>query len=836
MNIAKLSLRILLRDWRAGELFILTLALIIAVSSVATVSFFSDRVQRALVLESNQLLGGDLLITSDKPLLPSYTEYAHQIGLNTAHLTRFPSMISAGDNSILTSIKAASPGYPLRGELKLTQPGTAENPAPVVRVAHDIPQPGTVWVDEKVINALGVTIGDKIEVGASEMTIASQVESEPDHSVGFVSMNPRLLMHEQDLAGTGLIRPGSRINYQLLVAGEQKQVEEFGRWIKDKLSPSERVIGIQEARPEIRSALDRAGKFLNLAALASVVVAAAAIALAIRRFIQRHLDGCAVMRCLSATESDLLRLYSYYFIMLGLIASLFGCVLALFAQEFLSYWLEKLMAITLPPSGILPAVQGVFTGMVLLLGFALPPLLNLRQVPALRVIRRDLELANAHSLIGYGFGIAILAILFVWRAGSFELGIMVMLGFLLAIVLFGFCGWLLIKLLLLTRSPGSNAWNYGLANIRRRALPSLIQATALGLGLMALLTLTLTRNDLLQDWQALLPENTPNQFLVNVHLDQQEQLMAFLDEHAIARPEIFPMVRARLLEVNDHPINLDDYSDPRAKQLINREFNLSWADTLQPDNEIVAGHWWRADADADATEHELSLEQGFAETVDLKLGDRLKFYTGGGDFTATVTSLRTVDWDTFNVNFFAVVRPGVLDNYPASYVTSFYLPPDKAHVMQELTRMFPNFLIIDVASVIERVQSMVEQVTHAIEFVFLFTLLAGFAVLYAAIASTQDERIYETAIFRTLGAKKQRLMWAWAVEFAVLGALAGCFAAAGASVLGYLIGKYALHINYAPSLWIGVVSILISVVGVTLFGLVGTRSTLSQTPLQVLRK
>lgn len=829
MNIVKLSLRMLLRDWRAGELHILTLALVIAVSSVATVSFFSDRVQRALVLESNQLLGGDLLITSDNPVSLTYAEYANQIGLSTTHLVRFPSMVSFGDDSVLTSIKAVAPGYPLRGELKLADPSTGEE-----RIARGIPEPGTVWVDEKVMDALHATLGDKIEVGATEMTIMSLVESEPDHSVGFVSMNPRLLMNEKDLAATQLIRPGSRISYQLLVAGEEPQVKKFKLWVKNKLSPGERVVSIQEARPEIRSALDRAGKFLNLAALASVVVAAAAIALAIRRFIQRHLDGCAVMRCLGATESDLLRLYSYYFIMLGMAASLLGCLLAIFAQEFLSYWLEKLMEIALPSTGILPAVQGILTGMVLLLGFALPPLLNLRQVPALRVIRRDLELANMHSLAGYAFGTAVLAVLFVWKAGSFKLGIMIMLGFLLAVILFGLFGWLLIKLFLLTRPAGSGPWSYGLANIRRRAVSSLIQATALGLGLMALLTLTLTRNDLLQDWQARLPENAPNRFLVNVQPDQQEQLMAFFDEHAIPRPQVFPMVRGRLLQINDRAINLDEYPDPRAKQLINREFNLSWTDTLQSDNEIVAGHWWSEAADP--SEHELSMEEGFAETLGLKLGDRLGFYTGGGNFTATITSLRKVDWDTFHVNFFAVVRPGLLDNYPASYITSFYLSPDKASVMQELTRLFPNFLIIDVASVIERVQSMVGQVTHAIEFVFLFTLLAGFAVMYAAIASTQDERIYEAAVFRTFGARKQQLARAWAVEFAVLGALAGLFAAAGASVLGHLIGKYALHIAYSPSPWIGVSGVLVSIIGVTAFGLIGTRATLSQPPLQVLRK
>ncbi len=834
MNMIRLSFRMLLRDWRAGELYILTLALIIAVSGVATVSFFSDRVQKALVRESNQLLGGDLLVTSDKPLPPAYAEYARRLGLSTTNLTRFPSMVSFGDNSLLTGIKAITPGYPLRGVLKLADPPTDDTIIRPVRIAQGIPKPGTVWIDEKVMAGLKVTLGDTIEVGSSEMMVAALVASEPDHSVGFVSMNPRLLMNEEDLFATQLVQLGSRISYQLLVAGDERQVAEFRHWIDDRLAPGERVEGIQDARPEIRSALDRAGKFLSLAALASVVVAAAAVALATRRFIHRHLDGCAVMRCLGATESDLLRLYLYYFMILGLAASLLGCIFAILAQEFLSHWLAELIGILLPLPSALPAVQGMLTGMVLLLGFSLPPLLNLRQVPALRVIRRDLELTNLHSLAGYGFGLAMLSILFIWKAGSFKLGIMIMFGFLLAIVLFGLFGLLLIRLFLLARPQGSSPWSYGLANIRRRAIASLVQATALGLGLMALLTLTLTRNDLLQDWQARLPENAPNRFLVNIQPDQQEGLMAFFDEHAIPRPEVFPMVRGRLMKINDRPVDLEDYPDPRAKQLINREFNLSWVDTLQQDNEIVAGHWWQADAISSA--RELSMEVEFAETLGLRLGDRLTFYTGGGDFSATITSLRKVDWDTFRVNFFAVVRPGTLDNYPASYVTSFYLPPEQAKIMQDLVHIFPNILIIDVASVIERVQNMIGQVTRAIEFVFLFTLLAGFAVMYAAIASTQDERIYEAAIFRTLGARKRQLARAWAVEFAILGALAGFFAAAGASVLGYLIGKYALHITYAPNLWIGIIGVVVGVVGVTAAGLFGTRTTLSQPPILTLRK
>ena len=833
MNMIRLSLRMLLRDWRAGELHILALALIIAVSSVTTVGFFSDRVQRALASESNQLLGGDLLVTSDSSLPPAYADRARRFELDTASLVRFPSMVSNLDNNLLTSIKAVSPGYPLRGKLRLASHPDKEAVFQATRAADSIPGPGTVWIDEKVMSGLEVTLGDKIEVGALEMTITALVASEPDHSVGFVSMNPRLLMNEEDLAASELIQSGSRVSYQLLVAGDEKKVAEFRSWVEARLAMGERVESIQDARPEIRSALERAGKFLSLAALASVIVAAAAVALATRRFIQRHLDGCAVMRCLGATESDLLRLYLYYFFVLGTAASLAGCVLGALAQEFLSRWLADVIGIVLPLPSALPPLQGLLTGLVLLLGFSLPPLLNLRQVPALRVIRRDLELTNLHSLAGYGFGLVMLSTLFIWKAESLKLGILIMLGFMLAILLFGLFGWVLIRLFLFTRPQGSSPWSYGLANVRRRAIASLVQATALGLGLMALLTLTLTRNDLLQDWQTRLPPDAPNRFLINIQPDQQQSLAAFFDKNEIPQPVVFPMVRGRLMEINGRMVRPEDYPDPHAQRMVNREFNLSWVDTLQQDNEIVAGHWWST---AEPAVNELSMEEEFAKTIGVKLGDRITFYTGGGEFSATITSLRKVDWDTFQVNFFAVVRPGVLDNYPVSYVTSFYLPSGQADVMQDLVRTFPNILIIDVASVIERVQDMVGQVSHAIEFVFIFTLLAGFAVMYAGVAATQDERMYEAAIFRTLGARKNQLVRAWAVEFAILGALAGCFAAAGASVLGYLIGKYVLHITYIPNIWVGVIGVLVGVVGVTLAGLLGTRATLSQPPLMTLRK
>ena len=833
MNFLRLSFRMLRRDWRAGELRVLVLALIIAVSGMTTVGFFADRVQMALSLESNQLLGADLLVISDHPLPQHYDDEAKRFGLVTTPMLQFPSMTSNGDDNLLVEIKAVTDGYPLRGKLHLADEANQAAFAQNTYVASSVPTPGTAWIDDKLMHRLALKQGDIIDVGAIQLTVAALIMREPDYSVGFINLGPRLMINSADLPATKLVQPGSRISYRLLVAGETESVEKFRAWLQSQLTPGQRMEGVRDARPEIRTALERSEKFLNLAALASVVLAAAAVALAVRRFTLRHLDGCAVMRSLGASQGGLLSLYLYYFIALGMIASVIGCLVGFAAQEFLAHWLSGMVETALPWPSMLPAAHGLLVGMVLLLGFALPPLLNLRSVPALRVLRRDIGLPNTHSLSGYGLGLAALSLLFLWKAGDLHLGLYIILGFIAAVALFGLFSWILVKLLSGMRHQAGGAWRYGLANIQRRAASSVVQVVALGLGLMAILVLTLIRQDLLQDWQASLPPDAPNRFLVNIQPDQLPSLQDFFNRHDIEQPPVYPMVRARLVGINGKKIMPEDFADPHAERHVRREFNLSWANQLRADNQIIAGEWWEDDSTAEAV---ISMEAGIARTLGIRLGDQLTYAVADSSFSATVTSLRKVDWDTFQVNFFVLMPPGLLENYPARYVTSFHVKPDQEGIMRELVRAFPNFLVIDVAAVIKQVQHMIEQVSSAIEFVFLFTLLAGFAVLYAAIAATQDERIYEAAIFRTLGAKQKQLTRAWAAEFAVLGGLVGLFAAAGASVLGSVIGHYALHLTYTFNPWIWLTGILVGVIGVTAAGLIGTRSSLSSPPLLTLRK
>ncbi len=827
MRSAAFAARMLARDWRAGELRVLAAVLVIAVASVTTVAFFADRMKSALGNEANNLLGADLVVVSDRPLAAAFRDEARQAGLATVELLKFPSMVLAADINVLAEIKAVESGYPLRGELRI-----GERSIDVGAATRQAPAAGTVWVDDRLLARLSVKTGDEIGLGERGFRIAGVIVQEPEAAVGFLSLGPRLIMNPADLPATGLIQPGSRVSYRLLLAGDARAIESYRDFAKRRIGAGQRIEDVREARPEIKSALEKAQRFLGLSALSSVVLAAVAVALGARRYLQRHLDACAMMRCLGASQGAILRLHVFLFMMLGAAASLIGCAVGFAGQALLGRLLATLIGVELPLPGLMPAVHGVVTGFVLLAGFGLPPVIALGRVPTLRVLRRDLGAPTGWGAAGYAAGVAMVAALLLWEADGLRLGVYVLAGMAGLILLAAVSSWLALRLLVRGAKDAGFAWRFSIANLERRRLSTLTQVCALGLGIMALLLLTLTRGDLLDNWRTTLPADAPNRFLVNIQPDQTEALAGFFGAAGLPVPAVYPMVRGRLTAVNGRTIGPADFPDERARRLIDREFNLSWAQRPKDDNIIVEGRWWNPD---ERNLAQLSVESGIADTLGIRLGDELTYDVAGTAVRARVTSLRKVEWDSFRVNFFVIAPPGLLDGLPVTFVSSFFLPPDRSDFMNRLVQNFPNFLVIDVAAILQRIQKMMDQVAKAVEFVFIFTLAAGLAVLYAAISASRDERLHDAAILRTLGAGRRQLIAAHVAEFALIGALAGLLAAAFATALSYGVSVSLLHIPFTWNPWVWVAGVACGASGVAFAGWLGTRGTLDHPPLSTLR-
>lgn len=840
----RLMWRVLRRDWRAGELNVLGMALLIAVASLTSVGFLTDRVAQAMALEARQLLGGDLLLSADHPLAENIRQEAERRGLQQAELLIFPSMVrSMGEHGSaqLADIKAVTASYPLRGTLRIAR--SLEAAASASEVAADIPQPGSVWLDERLSSALVAQPGEQIQLGASRLTVAAILTQEPDRGMGMFGFAPRLLMNHADLAATGLVRPASRIAYRLQLAGDATAIAAFRDWLQPRLERGERLEDMSNARPEMRSVLDRAERFLRLAALLAVVLAAIAVGFASNRYIRRHLDGCAVMRCLGASQAQLLLIHMGEFLLFGLLATLTGCVLGYAVQFGLQNLLAGLFSTALPSPSALPWLHGVLVGLTLIAGFALPPLLRLRRVTTLRVLRREWNDADSQSRLSrwlaYAPGLLALAGLMLWIAGELQLGLVVMLGFALAFGLYALLARLLLAGLtqrrvvaILARHPGLRL---GLTSLRRHTSANVLQAASLALGLTALLLLSVARSDLLANWQHQLPPDAPNRFIINIQPEQRQELLDFFSAAGLPAPILEPMIRGRLVAINDAEVTDNRYQDERAQHLANREFNLSWTSELPSGNRIKAGHW-HGNAAMKNGETEFSVEQGLAKTLELKLGDRLTYDIAGQQLTGRISSLRQLSWDSMRVNFFVITPPGALDNFPTSDITSFHLPNQRQHFINELLQQFPNLTVIDVSALARQLQTTIDQVAHAIELVFGFALLAGLVVLYAALQASQDQRRYELALLRALGARHRQLRSALLAEFATLGGTAGLLAGLGASLISWAIAYFALQLDYLPSPLMPLLGLLSGALGITIAGWLGTADNLRRSAILALRE
>lgn len=816
----------LARDWRAGELRVLAAALVVAVASITSVAFFGDRVAQALVRDAHQLLGADLVLASDHPFQPAFAAEIEKRGLQGAAAVTFISMSMAGEKSQLAGVKAVTDNYPLRGRLRIAPaPGAPDAPASAG------PPRGQVWIEERLVTALDAPVGARLKLGRAELQVGAVLTLEPERSASFFNVAPRLIMNAADVPATGLIQTGSRVWYYLYAAGERQAIAALEKDLLPKLERGQRVENLETGRPEVRATIDRAERFLGLTALLAAILAGVAIALGARRFVERHLDGCAVMRCLGATQGQLVRLYGLEFLALGAAACAIGALAGFAAQAAIAAALTDLLRADLPPPTALPALQGFLVGVVLLLGFALPPLIQLRNVPAVRVIRRESGTPTGGTLAAYAAGLAALAGLLVWQAGDMRLGAYVVGGFAVAVLVFAAVSWLALRLLthrLLMRRVRSSTLRYGLSQLRRRAGGNAVQTASLALGLTAVLLLTFTRNDLVDAWRRSAPPDAPNRFILGVQQDQVAEVRSFFSRSNL-QAELLPMVRGRVVAHNDRPVSATDYEEERARRLIEREFNLSYMDAPPGHNRVVAGEWFEPGA------AEVSVEEGIANRLGWKLGDELRFSVGGDAFTARVTSLRALRWDSMKVNFFVIAPTRLLERFPASYISAFRVEPGQEGALDELVQRFPNVTLVDVGAAVRQAQAVVDQLINAVQLVFLFALGAGLLVLYSALVATEDQRRREAAVMRVYGASRAQVAGSQRAEFLAMGALAGVLATLGAAAIGQLIARRVFELDLPPSLELWIAGPLAGLALLSLNAWLSSRKVLRASPALTLR-
>jgi putative ABC transport system permease protein len=831
----RLGWRTLWRDVRSGELRLLVLAVTLAVAALTAVGFFADRLQGGLQRDARQLLGGDAVVATDNPTPALFTQQAQRQGLKAVHTLTFPTMARASDmqggSAKLVALKAVEPGYPLRGSLRIkSQTGAIE------KVAKTIPERGQVWVEPQLMDALGLSMGDALLLGNSRFTITAAIAVEPDRGTGFMNFSPRVMVNSADIEATGLIQPASRISYRMAVAGDEAQVKAFVKWADLQIKGDQpirgvRIESVETGRPEMGQTLDRASKFLSLVALLAALLSAVAVALAARSFAASHLDDCAMLRVLGLSQRTIAASYCWEFALVGLFASGLGVAIGFGVHYLFVALLAGLVDASLPAASVVPVFLGLGMGLTLLVAFGLPPILQLAQVPPLRVIRRDVGNLRPASLGVLSIGVAGFAALLLAVSSDLTLGLIAVGGFAGAVLIFAGMGWLAIKVLRWSVNDATAPRALVLATRQIAARPAftVVQVSALAVGLLALVLLVLLRTDLISSWKKATPADAPNRIVINVSPDQSDDFQQTLKRAGVEKFDWYPMIRGRLVAINGRDVSSDDFIEDRAKRLVDREFNLSHGAIRPSSNLIVEGRWTEEEKGA------ISMEEGIAQTLGLKLGDTVRFDIAGMQTESKITSMRKVDWGSMRANFFAMYPVSQMDQVPATYMGAFKAPVT-AGFDNALVRAFPNVTNIDMSATISQVQRVLDQVIRAVEFLFGFTLAAGLVVLFAAVSATREERARDFAIMRAIGAQNSLLRQVQRIELAGVGLLAGFLASCVASVVGWALARYVFEFSWTVSLWVPLAGALVGAVLALAAGWWGLREVLSRPVVETLRK
>lgn len=817
--------RTLPRDLRSGAMRIIIFALMIAVGAITAVGLFTDRAERAINEQASSFLGADLVLSSADAFPSVIQTEVRRLNMHSVLTLGFPSVIFNTDHVLLVMVKAVGNGYPLLGQIKVS-----ESPFGVEREAQGPPQRRTIWIGQEALKRLGMKIGESLRLGDAHFRIAGLIRQAPGSGTSLLNFAPRLMMSLADVPITGLVTPQSRVRHELMLTGTNAAIHKFQQWLASRAYEGIRIENVRNSSSAIHNTLIRAQRFLSLAALTAALLGGVAIAVAAASVARREIDQSALMRCLGASSWTVLELIIWRLFIIGLVGSFLGLIAGALAQWGLATLLASWFGKVLPAPGWRPYGVGLGSGLILLLGFALLPVLQVGHVPPLRVLRR--ELGPPRLSVWGGMAMALLAMctLLWWQTKDVRLLIWVVSGGLATVLALLVIARILMGVISSWRYPAQPfGWGFGLRNLGRRGALGAIQMAALGLGMSALLLLVFIRSDLLNSWQRSLPADTPNQFAINIQTAQKTGIQQFFSKHGLATPVIYPMVKARLVSINGHRVYAKDYSDSQAQRFVRREFNLSWAHDLQVDNRLVAGKWWSG-----GITKGFSVDEGLARVLHIHLGDRLTFEMAGQAISARVESLRDIRWDTFRPNFFVLAVPGMLDHFPVSWMTSFYLPPSHGAFLPRLLQDYPNITLFNVNHLIEKVRKIIDQGVRAVEYVFVFTLLSGVMVIYAAIDAAQAGRRRELALLRTLGASRRQAQFAVVVEFAGLGLLTSLIASLSAGLSECWLTVHILKINYQPDPRLWLFGLFSGTLLVTILGVWSTRQPIQKPPVSEL--
>lgn len=817
--------------WRAGALRVMVFALILAVTAITAVGFFTQRVSSALNQQGGLLLGGDIVVNADHAIPDSLIKLAVKQKLATAKTYEFPSMVIRGEANQLAEIKAVEDSFPLRGDLSVGN--TTSGSGQVVKAA---PQPGQVWVEPRLAHLLGLKVGDDIALGEAHLRVGAILLREPSRGGDMFSFAPRLMMNAADLPATKLIQYGSRVRYQLLLAGEPQQVSAYYDDVQRMLGRGEKVEDVRNARPEIKLALEKAQQFLGLSAMVSVILAMVAMLLSSLPYIKQSLDAFALMRCFGASKSTVIQVLALQTLFIAFISAVIGGALGFIGQLGLAKLAASLFVETLPEVSAAPLLIGIAASMAMMFAVVVPHAWQMRNLSTMNILRRETLAQPITAQARFMPAAIVIGLMIFWQAHDVKIATATILAILALCVVIAGLSYVLVNVAgrLLTIVPQSqtlNAIQLGIQGIRRRFGLSTVQMVGFSMGLMVLMLLALIRHDLIRNWQNSLPADAPNRFIINIQPEQIDSIRQFFKQAHIENTSIFPMVRGRLQSKNGKPLNTAAWQDERARKLAEREFNLSWAAQMQSDNKLLQGRWWTGQ---EYGKPYMSLEEGLAKTLNIKLGDRLLFDIAGTPLEVTVTSIRKVEWDSMRANFFAVTPPGLLDKFPANYISSFHLPLAADAPLNQLVKTYPNITVIDVAALMQQVRGIMQKMSDTIQYVFIFSLIAGLAVLYAALVATREERISEVTLMRVFGASRKQVSISYLAEFACIGAIAAFIASIAANLLAYYLSTHVLDIPFHWNFGLAAYIFIFSVLVIPIFAWLGLRSFLNVPPRQLL--